>query len=159
MNVAPSKRSTPTLGRQKSFFEELFGGIGTVGAPGLPGSGGGNGPLSFNNDNEPTDLFGNNAKGDWYFYNADLKSKGYTEFKGNWGNRPNVDNWQRMAAIKQSGPVANTGAAGDATKAGANGAAAAARFRCRRSRCERDRPRRNGCRPARSADRGRTGAP
>ena len=44
MNVAPSKRSTPTLGRQKSFFEELFGGIGTVGAPGLPGSGGGNGP-------------------------------------------------------------------------------------------------------------------
>ena len=44
MNVEPTKRSTPTLGRQKSFFEELFGGIGTVGAPGLPGSGGGNGP-------------------------------------------------------------------------------------------------------------------
>ena len=44
MNVAPTKRSTPTLGRQKSFFEELFGGIGTVGAPGLPGSGGGRGP-------------------------------------------------------------------------------------------------------------------
>jgi outer membrane protein assembly factor BamE (lipoprotein component of BamABCDE complex) len=45
MNVDPTKRSTPTLGRQKSFFEELFGGIGTVGAPGLPGAGGGgNGP-------------------------------------------------------------------------------------------------------------------
>jgi len=86
--------------------------------------GGGNGPLSFNNDNGPTDLFGNNAKGDWYFYNPDLKSKGYTEFKGNWGNRPNVDNWQRMAAIKQTGPVTSTGAAGDAAKAGANGAAA-----------------------------------
>ena len=44
MNVEPTKRSTPTLGRQKSFFEELFGGIGSVGAPGLPGSGGGRGP-------------------------------------------------------------------------------------------------------------------
>ena len=88
------------------------------------GGGGGNGPLSFNNDNGPTDLFGNNAKGDWYFYNADLKSKGFTEFKGNWGNRPNVDNWQRMAAIKQNGPLTNAGAAGDAAKAGANGAAA-----------------------------------
>jgi outer membrane protein assembly factor BamE (lipoprotein component of BamABCDE complex) len=38
MNVEPSNRKTPTLGRQKSFFEELFGNIGTVGAPGLPGS-------------------------------------------------------------------------------------------------------------------------
>ena len=40
MNVSPTKRSTPTLGRQRSFFEELFGNIGTVGAGGLPGSGG-----------------------------------------------------------------------------------------------------------------------
>jgi len=37
MNVEPTHRSTPTLGRQRSFFEELFGNIGTVGAPGLPG--------------------------------------------------------------------------------------------------------------------------
>jgi outer membrane protein assembly factor BamE (lipoprotein component of BamABCDE complex) len=28
----PSKRKTPTLGRQKSFFEEIFGNIGTVGS-------------------------------------------------------------------------------------------------------------------------------
>jgi outer membrane protein assembly factor BamE (lipoprotein component of BamABCDE complex) len=28
----PSKRKTPTLGRQKSFFDEIFGNIGTVGA-------------------------------------------------------------------------------------------------------------------------------
>jgi outer membrane protein assembly factor BamE (lipoprotein component of BamABCDE complex) len=41
MNVAPSKRSTPTLGRKKSFFDELFGNIGTVGSGGL---GGGRGP-------------------------------------------------------------------------------------------------------------------
>jgi len=37
MNVEPTHRSTPTLGRQRTFFEELFGNIGTVGAPGLPG--------------------------------------------------------------------------------------------------------------------------
>jgi outer membrane protein assembly factor BamE (lipoprotein component of BamABCDE complex) len=38
LNVEPTKRSTPTLGRQKSFFDELFGNIGTVGSSGLPGS-------------------------------------------------------------------------------------------------------------------------
>jgi outer membrane protein assembly factor BamE (lipoprotein component of BamABCDE complex) len=38
MNVEPTHRSTPTLGRKRSFFEELFGNIGAVGAPGLPGS-------------------------------------------------------------------------------------------------------------------------
>jgi outer membrane protein assembly factor BamE (lipoprotein component of BamABCDE complex) len=37
MNVSPTGRKTPTLGRKRSFFEELFGNIGTVGAPGLPG--------------------------------------------------------------------------------------------------------------------------
>jgi outer membrane protein assembly factor BamE (lipoprotein component of BamABCDE complex) len=37
MNVEPTGKKTPTLGRQRSFFEELFGNIGTVGAPGLPG--------------------------------------------------------------------------------------------------------------------------
>jgi outer membrane protein assembly factor BamE (lipoprotein component of BamABCDE complex) len=36
MNVSPTHRSTPTLGRKRSFFEELFGNIGSVGAPGLP---------------------------------------------------------------------------------------------------------------------------
>lgn len=64
------------------------------------------GPLSFNDNSGPADMFNSsNAKGDWYFYNASLKGKGYTEFKGQWGNRPNVDNWQRLAAIKQSGPT------------------------------------------------------
>jgi outer membrane protein assembly factor BamE (lipoprotein component of BamABCDE complex) len=37
MTVDPSGRHTPTLGRKRSFFEELFGNIGSVGAPGLPG--------------------------------------------------------------------------------------------------------------------------
>jgi outer membrane protein assembly factor BamD (BamD/ComL family) len=70
------------------------------------GSGSG-GPLQFNDPNaQPTSLFDNNAKGDWYFYNNALKSKGYTEFKANWGNRPNVDNWQRQSAIKQNTQLA-----------------------------------------------------
>src|SRR3954453_2120725 len=38
--VDPSNRKTPTLGRQRSFFDELFGNIGSVGAAG-PGQGGG----------------------------------------------------------------------------------------------------------------------
>jgi len=36
--VKPSGDKTPTLGRQRSFFEELFGNIGTISQPGLPGS-------------------------------------------------------------------------------------------------------------------------
>jgi outer membrane protein assembly factor BamE (lipoprotein component of BamABCDE complex) len=37
--VDPSGDKTPTLGREKSFFQELFGNIGTISQPGLPGSG------------------------------------------------------------------------------------------------------------------------
>lgn len=40
-SIDPSKKVTPTLGRKKSFFEELFGNIGAVGAPGLGGQGSG----------------------------------------------------------------------------------------------------------------------
>ncbi len=43
MNVDPTGRTTPTLGRKRSFFDELFGNIGSVGAPGMS-PGGGNGP-------------------------------------------------------------------------------------------------------------------
>jgi hypothetical protein len=39
LDVDPSKRRTPTLGRQKSFFEELFGGIGSVNSTGMGGAG------------------------------------------------------------------------------------------------------------------------
>jgi outer membrane protein assembly factor BamE (lipoprotein component of BamABCDE complex) len=34
--IDPASRRTPTLGRKKSLFDELFGNIGTVGAPGMP---------------------------------------------------------------------------------------------------------------------------
>jgi outer membrane protein assembly factor BamE (lipoprotein component of BamABCDE complex) len=43
LNLDPSKRKTPTLGRERSFFEELFGGIGSVNSGGLPGAGAGGG--------------------------------------------------------------------------------------------------------------------
>ena len=34
--IDPADRKTPTLGRRRSFFDELFGNIGTVGAAGAP---------------------------------------------------------------------------------------------------------------------------
>lgn len=36
-HIDPSNDRTPTLGRQRSFFEELFGNIGSIRQPGLPG--------------------------------------------------------------------------------------------------------------------------
>jgi outer membrane protein assembly factor BamE (lipoprotein component of BamABCDE complex) len=44
LGVNPSHRSTPTLGRKKSFFDELFSNIGSVSNGGIGGQGGGNGP-------------------------------------------------------------------------------------------------------------------
>lgn len=45
VNLSPESDKTPTLGRNTSFFEELFGNIGAVGAP---GAGGGANPNSPN---------------------------------------------------------------------------------------------------------------
>lgn len=74
--------------------------------------------MSNNNNDKPApDLFNSNEKGEWYFNNPALKSKGFTTFRQTWGNRPNVDNWRRQSSISQggSGPVDNragiTGAA------------------------------------------------
>ena len=36
MNLTPSRRQTPTLGRKRSFFDELFGNIGTVNSGAAP---------------------------------------------------------------------------------------------------------------------------
>lgn len=55
-----------------------------------------------NRDNAPVDLFGTNAKGEWYFYNDAVKAKGFSEFKNKWGSRPNVDNWRRLSAANQN---------------------------------------------------------
>ena len=52
-----------------------------------------------NTQNQSIDLFGSgNTKGDWYFYNTSMKSRGFSEFKSRWGNRTNVDNWRRNSA-------------------------------------------------------------
>lgn len=52
---------------------------------------------------QQTDLFTNtSAKGEWYFYNATLRTKGFTEFKAKWGNRANADNWRRSAGISMA---------------------------------------------------------
>jgi tetratricopeptide (TPR) repeat protein len=47
----------------------------------------------------PTDLFTSYNSGEWYFYNNSLKSRGFTEFRSKWGNRPNTDNWRRSSAV------------------------------------------------------------
>ena len=43
-SINPEGAKTPTLGRQRSFFDELFGNIGSISQPGLPGSNRGGGP-------------------------------------------------------------------------------------------------------------------
>ncbi|WEK44630.1 MAG: outer membrane protein assembly factor BamE [Candidatus Sphingomonas colombiensis] len=40
-SIRPDKKTTPTLGRTRGFFSDLFGNIGAVGAPGMGGGGGG----------------------------------------------------------------------------------------------------------------------
>jgi outer membrane protein assembly factor BamE (lipoprotein component of BamABCDE complex) len=37
--ISPNSDQTPTLGRERSFFEDIFGNIGAVGAPGTGGGG------------------------------------------------------------------------------------------------------------------------
>jgi outer membrane protein assembly factor BamE (lipoprotein component of BamABCDE complex) len=37
-SINPSGDRTPTLGRQRGFFEELLNNVGTISQPGLPGS-------------------------------------------------------------------------------------------------------------------------
>lgn len=54
-------------------------------------------PDIFNNNNT---IPGRNTSttSDWYFNNISLKGAGYNQFRAKWGRRPNVDNWQRLAA-------------------------------------------------------------
>lgn len=60
----------------------------------------GTAPITFgNNKQEAIDLFGGNAKGEWYFYNNNARGKGYNEFLTKWGKRTNTDNWRRRKAL------------------------------------------------------------
>ena len=59
----------------------------------------GNTLITFNNKNSgPVDLFAAPSKGEWYFYNNSLRSRGFTDFKTKWGKRENIDNWRRKSA-------------------------------------------------------------
>ncbi|MEO6219799.1 MAG: tetratricopeptide repeat protein [Ginsengibacter sp.] len=67
----------------------------------------------FDTKNAPPDLFNvTDTKGDWYFYNASLKSKGYNEFKRVWGKRTNIDNWRRVSAGDVPASPVNSNLAG-----------------------------------------------
>jgi tetratricopeptide (TPR) repeat protein len=66
-----------------------------------------NSETSFGNPNSQAILAQNNTLfggggSDFYFQNAALKTRGLTEFKAKWGNRPNVDNWRRQSAVEKS---------------------------------------------------------
>ncbi|MEY4054297.1 MAG: hypothetical protein RL034_1215 [Bacteroidota bacterium] len=52
------------------------------------------------------DLFNSNDNTSFYFLNKALRTKGAAAFKTSWGNRQNLDNWRRQAALD-----ANIGAA------------------------------------------------
>lgn len=92
------------------------------------GSGGPDLSVFNNNNQQPVDLFEkNNSKGEWYFNNNSLKSRGFSEFKSRWGTRTNVDNWRRKAAtstVVNPGQVP-AGIAGGDTKSGNNPGGAA----------------------------------
>jgi tetratricopeptide (TPR) repeat protein len=62
---------------------------------------------TFGNINTQNILAQNNAQfggggTDFYFQNFSLKTRGFTEFKAKWGNRPNVDNWRRQSSVEKS---------------------------------------------------------
>ena len=76
---------------------------------------------SFVNPDKPADLFeSQQEKGDWYFYNSNLKSQGATSFKQTWGNRPNVDNWRRFKDVNQQQMASQVNKTRDVQPATAN---------------------------------------
>ncbi len=48
------------------------------------------------------------TKGEWYFYNAASRTRGQTDYRNKWGNRPNVDNWRRSAILSAMGYMTNS---------------------------------------------------
>lgn len=90
--VARQYRKDKGIKNRRESYDDVMGGINN----------------SFSNSASQTpDLFGNTDKGDWYFYNAALKAKGYTDFKDKWGDRTNADNWSRKSAVASPLTVGN----------------------------------------------------
>ncbi len=50
---------------------------------------------------QPNDIF-QPANTDFYFASTNLKTKGLSDFKLKWGNRPNIDQWRRQSAVDRS---------------------------------------------------------
>ena len=63
------------------------------------------------------DLFSGSANTDFYFLNKALRSKGAATFKTTWGNRQNLDNWRRQAALDANIGAANINTAAATTDA------------------------------------------
>ena len=62
----------------------------------------------------PVDLFATgNGSGEWYFYNASLKAKGFSDFKNKWGKRENKDNWRRKSFTDMGASGSDPLGAGD----------------------------------------------
>src|SRR6185369_4888050 len=59
----------------------------------------GNKTSPFNTPTNPTLFPSVQPKGEWYFYNADFRTRGQNDFRNKWGNRPNADNWRRGSAL------------------------------------------------------------
>jgi outer membrane protein assembly factor BamD (BamD/ComL family) len=57
------------------------------------------------NNNTVPDLFATGNGADWYFDNPTLKAKGFSDFRANWGNRPNVDDWAIASIMKTNLPT------------------------------------------------------
>jgi hypothetical protein len=74
-------------------------------------AGAGTSPITFAGGRlEETDLFTSNTnKGEWYFYNNNLKAKGYNEFVSKWGKRSNIDNWRRKKSAVNNLNLGNVG--------------------------------------------------
>lgn len=78
-----------------------------------------NGLFGGNDNGKPKEGERNSGK-NWYFYNNTAKSRGFSEFKAQWGNRKLADNWrlshpdqQVIPAQKQEVPVLATAAQSD----------------------------------------------
>ncbi|QES89246.1 hypothetical protein [Rhizosphaericola mali] len=66
-----------------------------------------------NSTSSSTSLFDNNSgSGSWYFNSTSMLSQGYQRFVALYGTRPNVDNWNRLAAIQLSANVPTPNASG-----------------------------------------------
>ncbi len=53
-------------------------------------------------NNNPSLFSGTGNGADFYFQNNSLKSRGFNDFKTQWGTRPNIDNWRRQSVVDRS---------------------------------------------------------